>query len=235
MTEGERWIEPAMAPVCRQCQQPWPCASIRMRSLVMRDHSPRVKGPANESMIETIPAGTYRTIVADPPWPQKGAGPLRGREGFLDASGASKAMPYALMSVAEIKALEVPAAPDAHLYLWTTSRFLRDAFDVLEAWGFRYSTTLVWAKAPIGAGLGGAFGIATEFVLFGRRGNAPTLRKVGRNWFTWKRPYDERGKPRHSAKPPEFFEMVKSVSWGPCLEMFARGPRVGWHVWGDEA
>jgi N6-adenosine-specific RNA methylase IME4 len=180
----------------------------------------------------------FRTIVADPPWPQKHGGPLRGREGFVDTAG-SLPMPYSTMSVEAIKALldtaDIGVANDAHLYLWTTSRFLEDAYRVVRAWGFTYSTTLVWAKAPIGAGLGGAYGIATEFVLFARRGVLPTTDRIGRNWFTWKRPYDERGKPRHSAKPPEFFEMVERVSPGPRLEMFARGPRVGWDVWGDEA
>ena len=176
----------------------------------------------------------YRTIVADPPWPQKGGGPLTGREGFGDTAG-SLPMPYRTMTIDEIRRLVIPAANDSHLYLWTTSGFLRDAFSVLQVWGFRYSTTLVWAKAPIGAGLGGAYGIATEFVLFARRGNAAPRQRVGRNWFDWKRPYDERGKPRHSAKPPEFYAMVEQVSPGPYLEMFARDFRLGWDSWGDEA
>lgn len=177
----------------------------------------------------------YRTIVADPPWPQKGGGSLIGREGFLDAGGRSLPLPYSTMSLEEIAAVPVPAANDAHLYLWTTSGFLDNAFDVVRAWGFRPSTVLVWAKAPIGFGLGGAYGIATEFVIFARRGQLPALSKIGRNWFTWKRPYDERGKPRHSAKPPAFFEMVEAVSPGPYLEMFARDARPGWDSWGDEA
>lgn len=177
----------------------------------------------------------YRTIVADPPWPQKGGGSLSGREGFLDATGPSRPLPYKAMSLDEIAALDIPAADDAHLYLWTTSGFLFDAARVLIEWGFTYSTTLVWTKAPIGAGLGGAYGIATEFVLYGRRGSLPALRKEGRNWWTWKRPYDERGKPMHSAKPEEFYALVESVSPGPYLEMFARRPRLGWDQWGDEA
>lgn len=177
----------------------------------------------------------YRTIVADPPWPQRGGGSLRGREGFLDAGGSSLPLPYRTMTVDDIAALGVPAGPDAHLYLWTTSGFLRDAFRVVDAWGFDYSTTLVWAKRPIGHGLGGAYGIATEFVLFARRGSLPAISKVGRNWFEWKRPYDERGKPRHSAKPPEFYAMVEQVSPGPYLEMFARDFRLGWDAWGDQA
>lgn len=180
--------------------------------------------------------GDYRTLVVDPPWPQKGGGPLTGREGFLDANGGSLPMPYRTMSLERIAALPINdwAAPDAHLYLWTTNRFLPSAFEVLTAWGFTYSTTLVWAKRPIGAGLGGAWGIATEYVLFGRRGRLPALSKIGRNWFDWKRPYDERGKPKHSAKPPGFFELVEQVSPGPRIELFARQQREGWDAWGDE-
>lgn len=179
----------------------------------------------------------YSTIVADPPWPQKGAGPLRGREGFGDAlCGPSKAMPYQTMSVEQIAALPVADLADknAHLYLWTTNRFLPEAFTVAKAWGFKYSTMLVWAKRPMGGGLGGCYGIATEFVLFCRRGSLPALQRIGRNHFSWKRPYDERGKPKHSAKPEEFMGMVEQVSPGPYLELFARQKRLGWHSWGNE-
>lgn len=180
----------------------------------------------------------FSTIVADPPWPLKGGGPLAGGhgEGFQGTT-SSRPLPYRTMSVEAIAALDIAPlrADDAHLYLWTTSGFLDAAFDVLRAWGFRYSTTLVWAKAPIGAGLGGAHGIATEFCLFGRRGRLPAIGRTNRNWWDWKRPYDERGKPRHSAKPPAFFDMVESVSPGPYLELFARDARPGWSAWGDEA
>lgn len=177
----------------------------------------------------------FHTIVADPPWPQKGAGALRGKMGFGDAyTGPSKPMPYQTMDCDDIAAMTVPAAKDAHLYLWTTSRFLRDAFFVMDAWGFKYSTTLVWAKRPMGGGLGGSYGIATEFVLFSRRGHLRSMKRIGRNWFDWKRPYDMRGKPMHSAKPSGFFALVESVSPGPYLEMFARQRRLGWSAHGDE-
>jgi N6-adenosine-specific RNA methylase IME4 len=177
----------------------------------------------------------YQTIVIDPPWPQKGGGPLKGREGFLDATGASQKLPYGTMSISAIYDLYIPAADDCVLYLWTTSGFLHEAFPLLHHWGFAYSTTLVWAKNPIGSGLGGPYGIATEFVLLGRRGRTPVVERVGRNWWNWKRPYDERGKPQHSAKPEEFYAMVEQVTAGPYLDMFARRSRLGWDVWGDEA
>ena len=134
---------------------------------------------------------------------------------------------------ADISALQVPAANDAHLYLWTVNRYLVEAFDVMTAWGFKYSTMLVWAKKPMGGGLGGCYGLATEYCLFGRRGTLPALSRIGRNWFDWKRPY-KNGFPQHSAKPPEFFQMVEAVSPGSRLEMFARAQRPGWAVWGNE-
>jgi N6-adenosine-specific RNA methylase IME4 len=181
----------------------------------------------------------YRCIVVDPPWDQKGGGPHVGREGFGDATGASKPMPYRTMSLAGIRALPVAALADpdgCHLYLWTTNGFLRHAFDVMLAWGFSYSTTLVWAKTPMGGGLGGdAFGIATEFVLFGRRGALPALSRFDRTWFNWKRQYDHRGKPMHSAKPEGFYVTAEAVSPGPRLDMFARRMRMGWDAWGDQA
>lgn len=179
---------------------------------------------------------TYSTVVIDPPWPQRGAGALRGREGWTDSTGASKPMPYATMTVAEIAAMPIGevAADDAHLYLWTTNRFLPDAYALAAGWGFKPSTMLVWAKNPMGGGLGGAYGLATEYLLFARRGSLATTGRVGRNWFNWKRPYDERGKPRHSAKPAEVFELIESVSPGPYLEVFARDNRLGWDAWGDQ-
>lgn len=180
----------------------------------------------------------YRTIAVDPPWPQKGGGTLRGREGWHDSHGASRPMPYGLMPVDEIAAMPVRelAHPDgAHLYLWTTNGFLDQAYDVARAWGFKPSTLLVWAKAPMGGGLGGAYGISTEFCLYARRGSLPPLSRVRGTWFTWKRPYDERGKPMHSAKPPEFYDMIEKVSPGGRVELFARRARPGWDVWGNQA
>jgi N6-adenosine-specific RNA methylase IME4 len=177
----------------------------------------------------------YATIVADPPWDVK-AGPLIGREGFHEAKGASRPLAYKSMTVDEIKDLRVAdvSEKDAHLYLWTTNGYLPAAFDVARKWGFQYSTTLVWAKTSLGSGLGGAYGISTEFVLFCRRGSLKATRKIARTWFDWPRRYCLRGKPMHSAKPEAFLDMVEQVSPGPYLEMFARDNRLGWDSWGNE-
>jgi N6-adenosine-specific RNA methylase IME4 len=186
----------------------------------------------------------FATIVADPPWKVSAGREIGdyvraadGSQPFGVRSSKARALAYPSMTVADIAALPVRfncAALDAHLYLWTVNRYLQDAFEVMRCWGFKYSTTLVWAKRPMGGGLGGCYGLATEFCLFGRRGKLAATSRIGRNWFDWKRPYDERGKPKHSAKPPEFFRMVEQVSPGPYLELFARAPRTGWSVWGNE-
>ena len=173
-------------------------------------------------------SGQYRTIVADPPWPYRGtSGPHRNDR----ATGRRqrRPMPYSVLGVAEIAALPVEgmAAPDAHLYLWTTSAFLEPAYTVARSWGFTPSTVLIWCKAPCGMGLGGAFAITSEFILFCRRGSLPPQRREGRNWWQWPRG-------RHSRKPEGFQDLVEQVSPGPYLELFARRPRLGWDVWGNE-
>lgn len=184
----------------------------------------------------------YHTIVADPPW-QVSAGRSIGRyevgggkQLFGVTNDKARVLSYPTMTVQEISALPVSriARDDAHLYLWTINKYLPQAFDVMTAWGFQYSTTLVWAKKPMGGGLGGCYGLATEYCLFGRRGKLPALGRIGRNWFDWKRPY-KNGYPNHSAKPPEFYQMVESMSPCPKIELFARGEKKPfWHAWGNE-
>jgi N6-adenosine-specific RNA methylase IME4 len=174
---------------------------------------------------------SYRTIVADPPWPM----PLRaGRQTWREGrpSGVTRTLAYPTMSVADIRDLNVSdlAEGNAHLYLWTTQRFLRNVWDVAEAWGFHPSSVLAWCKEPRGFNQGRKFGSCLEFCLFAWRGEAPEKGnpEVPRNWFQWPRG-------RHSAKPPAFYDLVEQVSPGPYLEMFARQQRLGWDTWGHEA
>jgi N6-adenosine-specific RNA methylase IME4 len=140
------------------------------------------------------------------------------------------------MTLTEIGALPVAelAEPDAHLYLWTTSRFLEDAYGVVRAWGFRPAQLLTWCKPPMGIGFGGAFVNTTEFVLFARRGSLKALAREDSTWWNWSRPY-EGGHIAHSAKPEAFLDMVERVSPSPRLELFARRNRLGWDTYGNEA
>jgi N6-adenosine-specific RNA methylase IME4 len=134
------------------------------------------------------------------------------------------------MTVEEIMSLDVGGLADENceLYLWTTQRYLPEAFRVLKAWGFKYCQTLVWCKPPR-CGLGGAFTPTNEFILLARRGKKPKAKRVLTTWWVWKRPHNH-----HSAKPEEFQTMIEMVTEPPRLEMFARRKREGWDVWGNE-
>lgn len=137
---------------------------------------------------------------------------------------------YPTMSLDEIAALPVAdvAHDDAHLYVWTINKYIRDTYDIAMAWGFRPSTLLTWCKKPFGLGLGGAYSLTTEHVLFARRGKLPPKRRWTTTWWQWPRG-------RHSAKPDAFQDIVEQVSPGPYLELFARRQRLGWDTWGNEA
>ena len=185
----------------------------------------------------------YRTICADPPWPQKDSGRRTLAEGGRwDTSGRGVAgkravVPYERMSIAEIAALPVGdlADRDSHLYLWTTNGFLGDALALLPGWGFRFSTLLTWCKPPMGLGLGGTFVNTTEFVIFARRGTLKAHTRIDTTWWRWPRPYLSGSGPTHSAKPEAFLDMVEQVSPGPYLELFARRARFGWDYFGDQS
>jgi N6-adenosine-specific RNA methylase IME4 len=146
-------------------------------------------------------------------------------------------LPYPTMQLAEINAIPVSALAErhAHLYLWIPNAFIEEAYCLVRTWGFQPSTLLVWCKNPMGLGLGGAWAITTEFVLFARRGSLKAANRNPSTWFNWIRQYDAFGKTGHSAKPDAFLDLVEQVSPGPYLELFARRNRLGWDTWGDEA
>ena len=173
----------------------------------------------------------YATIVVDPPW-KYGAWGKASTPNYSGHVPRVSQIPYATMKVEEIAALPVASvtAENCDLYLWTTQKYLPDAFDVLKAWGFRYCQTLTWCKAPMGTGQGGLYCPTTEFCLLGRKGKMPTEKKrLDTTWWNWPRAWKT-----HSRKPEAFFDVVESVSDGPRLEMFARRKRTGWDVWGNE-
>jgi N6-adenosine-specific RNA methylase IME4 len=180
----------------------------------------------------------FTTIVADPAWRTK-SGRMTGRKGFADSyNGANRKLPYPTMAFRDICALPVRdlAADNAHLYLWIINKYLLRAREVIDAWGFEYSTTLVWAKNAMGGGLGEPFGITTEYLIHAKRGTLKCTNRVTGTWFNWKRPYED-GHPHHSAKPPESYALVEHVSPGPYVELFSRAdqPRLGWSYWGNES
>jgi N6-adenosine-specific RNA methylase IME4 len=157
----------------------------------------------------------YRTILADPPWDIQQVGTL----------GANRH--YSLMTLDKIKAMPVAslAEDDAHLWLWTTNAALESAYQVVRAWGFEPRSIMTWMKPRLG--LGYYLRNCTEQLLFGTRGKAPIQFKAQPNWLFAARQ-------EHSHKPEEVYGIIERCSPGPYVELFARRPREGWDVWGDE-
>ena len=169
--------------------------------------------------------GKYRTILLDPPWPERGGGRIK--------RGADRH--YPLMSLKEIADLPIESLADlegCHIYLWITNNYVPAAIRIFEErWNITYITMITWGKEKIG--LGQYFRGRTEHALFGRIGMLPykTLsngkRAQGDTLIT-----APRG--RHSRKPTELHEAAELVSYEPRIELFARDRREGWDIWGNE-
>ena len=166
----------------------------------------------------------YHIIYADPPWDLKAGSPnLHAKH------QGNRPLCYPTMTIEQIRGLPIAILvdKDAVLFLWTTNKYIEDAFGIVKAWGFEYSTMLVWCKAPKGRGLGGTFGISTEYILFARRGN---LRSKERHWSTW----FEAKRGEHSEKPEIVRDIINKCFEGNKLELFARRKALGWDCWGNE-
>jgi N6-adenosine-specific RNA methylase IME4 len=164
------------------------------------------------------PEGPFRVIVVDPPW--------RYDVRQEDATHRART-PYPDMSQAELKALPIAkvAHTNAILWLWTTNSFMRDALELIEAWGFSQKTILTWVKDRMGTGawLRGQ----TEHCIMAIRGK-PVVTLTNQT-TALQAPLRE-----HSRKPEQFYTLVESLCPGNRLELFARAEREGWATTGAE-
>lgn len=187
----------------------------------------------SEDLLAFAAGRQFNTIYADPPWQ------FQNRTGKV-APEHKRLTRYETMTVQQIKALPVAdiAGEKAHLYLWVPNALLPDGLAVLDAWGFDYKTNLIWEKVrkdgePDGRGVGFYFRNVTEILLFGiKKKSAPNrtlspARSQVNLIRTMKR--------EHSRKPDEIIPIIEACSSGPRIELFARGARAGWDMWGDQA
>jgi len=180
-----------------------------------------VKDPSDPMPVETppLPEGKYNVIYADPPWEHDN----------LTIRGAAQNH-YQIMSLDDICELreKIPVAEDAVLLLWATAPMVRQAFTVIEAWGFEYRTHAVWDKEIIG--IGWWFRNQHELLLVGRRGTFSPPEESNR----FSSVIRSRRK-SHSKKPVEVYEMIEQMyPDAKYLELFARSEREGWTPWGNE-
>lgn len=186
---------------------------------------------AGDDLLNTFKNQKFSTILADPPWQ------FANRTGKM-APEHKRLNRYSTMSLEEICDLPVEAIADdtAHLYLWVPNALLPEGLQVMKRWGFAYKTNVIWYKirkdgGPDRRGVGFYFRNVTEIILFGVRGTKARTLQPGRSQEN----LISSIKREHSRKPDEQYKIIESCSWGPFLELFARGPREGWSVWGNQA
>jgi len=186
---------------------------------------------ASDDLLKSVGSNKFATVLADPPWQ------FQNRTGKM-APEHKRLQRYSTLSLDEIKALPVESIAEdtAHLYLWVPNALLADGLQVMADWGFTYKTNLIWYKVrkdggPDRRGVGFYFRNVTEIILFGVRGKSARTLQAGRtqeNIITSR-------KREHSRKPDEQYDLIESCSWGPRIELFARGQREGWFSWGNQS
>lgn len=170
-----------------------------------------------------LPDKNYGVVYADPEWSFS-----TYSSNGMDRSADNH---YPTSSTDEICQRDVGSisAPDCVLFLWATVPMLPDALRVMDAWGFDYKSSAVWAKDKVGTGYW--FRNQHELLLVGTRGNVPAP-AMGDQWSSLiTAPVG-----KHSEKPSVVYELIES--YFPTLskiELNARSTRDGWDAWGYEA
>lgn len=179
-----------------------------------------------------LPRGHYGAILVDPPW-QFDAWSKAG-------DGRSAQQHYGTMDVKQMVRLPVIdlAAKDCVLFCWATWPHLKSALWLVSAWGFTYKTcAFSWMKADPyclfaddttpDMGMGYWTRANTEPCLLATRGKPKRLDAGVRQGIIAPRR-------EHSRKPDDIHARIERLVNGPYLELFARAPRTGWDVWGNQ-
>ena len=182
----------------------------RMEAIHNRDET------LEEIPIEERPVSV---IYADPPW----------HYDFAVSDARQIENQYPTMRLADICAVDPVPAEDAILFMWTTSPKLRESFDVVDAWGFTYKTSMVWVKPQMGMGYYARQ--QHELLLIATLGHLPVPEPDVRPSSV----IDGR-RTKHSAKP-DLRPMLDAMYPGLWKrEMFSRRPAEGlWLVHGNDA
>ena len=172
----------------------------------------------------THPHKKYNLIVIDPPWKVK---KIRNKQRPNQIE-----MDYPLMDNEEIKELPINeiAEENSYCFLWTTQKYLFQAKEILENWGFNHLLTMVWEKTyGVSAGMPlYGFRWNAEFILVGTKGKKVMFpkRKLIPSVF-------QAENIRHSEKPQLFYDLISQLG-EKRIDLFARKKRHGWDVWGNE-
>jgi N6-adenosine-specific RNA methylase IME4 len=169
---------------------------------------------------------------------------------ILQASHVAYPPEFVMDGSPQVEPLFAPDPEGCLLWTWATRNYRDMAHWLIKALGFRYVTDFVWVKGRIGethpvstfglagerecfvlqhGGLGQWSQSQHEHLLMAKIGKVPLPAKADRPRSVIIAPREG-----HSVKPKVFYTMMEMLGQAPRLEMFAREPRAGWTVWGDE-
>ncbi len=166
--------------------------------------------------------GLFDVVSVDPPWNYEGK---TDKITSFDSIGRRSANPYPEMSTNDIKKIKLPLMDNAVVLLWTTHKFLPDAFEILKEWNLDYKATLVWNKEKMG--MGAWFRMQCEFCLVAIKGKPYWENTKYRDIF-------KETRRQHSRKPDAFYDMINNITLGRKLDYFSRESRNGWEVFGND-
>lgn len=169
-----------------------------------------------------LPTGPFDVIYADPPW--------RFASNSDAKPGRNARRHYSCMSLDEICEMPIKqiAARDTLLLMWVTVPFAHLADQVIRSWGFRTKSQLVWVKQRIATGYWARN--QHEPCIIATRGRFPCPSPA--LFPTSIIPGIQR---EHSRKPDWVQDTVDArLPDARKLELFARRPRKGWIVWGND-
>lgn len=199
-----------------------PATDLRTRAKQVRRDAREVELGAQT---RALPDKRFNVIYADPPWRFE----PYSRDSGMDRAADNHYPTLQGLEIAE--QIDVPsiAADDAVLFLWATVPMLPAALVLMSAWGFDYKSNFVWVKDALGTGYWNRN--QHELLLVGTRGGIPAPAH-GQQYASVIRV----SAGEHSVKPDAVAEMIEEMFPNlPAIELFARRPRVGWDVWGNEA
>ena len=133
-------------------------------------------------------------IYVDPPW----------RYAFSETTNRKIEQKYPTMDMDKLKEMKTKFNDNSLIFMWATAPKLREALELMDAWGFDYKTHAVWDKEKIGMGYW--FRGQHELLMVGVKGEFSPPQQEARVSSVFRIP-----RTKHSKKPDEVMKRIEAL------------------------